>query len=377
MQYGNGHIYQMMVGADIPAIPPVPPQAAPHQHYLQNAKYANNRSMALPAYRPSPAYETVMRQRLEHLQPAMPDAQVIDPRHQDLAGNIHLAQVYMHPETMAHSQPEIGRVPPPYMQYLAQMGRANGAYMNGGPDVNYGDERVPRPVDRACSLIIYPTYGTPPDLSGAVPQSQYSMSEHLINETLMNQYKPPPPYPHHPNSSSTPDLATLQTSHSNLSSSPDLVSRKNIGNGGTTMLSLVRQSQLDQSIENLSLDTQNMNISHKMAQQAREISDANTDSSPVEIFILDPPMPYPSQHAPLQYSQSDVSGMERSIELRLGQTAHPVGDYRNQRMPSQSSPESVASAHASDVTESSVEHNSPPEGACKTPEVDECDDMVR
>ena len=143
------------------------------------------------------------------------------------------------------------------------------------------------------------------------------------------------------------------------------------------MLSLVRQSQLDQSIENLSLDTQNMNIGHKMAQQAREISDANTDSSPVEIFILDPPMPYPSQHAPLQYSQSDVSGMERSIELRLGQTAHPVGDYRNQRMPSQSSPESVASAHASDVPESSVEQNTPPEGACKTQEVDECDDMVR
>lgn len=380
MQYGNGQIYQMMVGADIPTIPPVPAVAAPHQHYVQNAKYANNRSAALPAYRPSPAYETVMRQRLEHLQPAMPDAHVIDPRHQDLAGNIHLAQVYMRPETMAYSQPEIGRVPPPYMQYLAQMGRVDEAYTNGGADMNYGVDRMPRPVDRACSLIIYPTYGTPPDVSGPVPQSQYSASEHLINETLMNQYKPPPPYPHHiNNSSSTPDLATIQTSHSNLSSSPDLVSRKNIGNGGATMMSLLCQSQLDQSIENLAFDTQNLNIGHKMAQQAREMSvpsDGNNDSSSVEIFIVDPPMQYPPQHAPLQYSQSDVSGLERSIELRLGQTAYPGGNIHNQRMPSQSSPESVVSSHVSDITEPSVELF--PEGASsKTQDMEECNDMVR
>ena len=355
---------------------------SPHQHYVQNTKYANNRSVAavaLPAYRPSPAYDTVMQQRLEHLQPAMPDAQqVIDPRHQDLAGNLHLAQVYMHPETMAYSQPEIGRVPPPYMQYLAQMGRGVDGY--NAPDVSYGVDRMSRPVDRACSLIIYPTYGAAPDVTGvAPPQSQYSASEHFVNETLMNHhYKPPPPYPHYANS--TPDLATLQTSRSNLNRSPDLVSRKNIG-GATAMLSLVHQSHLDQSVDNLAIDTHNLNIRHAMAPQhawqPSAGSDANSPSGqpPVEIFILDPPMQYPSQHAPLQYSQSDVTGMERRTELRLEQAAvHPGLDFRSPVMPFQSSPESIVCTHASDVTDSSVGQNMLPEGAGNA--ADEYDDVV-
>ena len=87
-------------------------------------------------------------------------------------------------------------------------------------------------------------------------------------------------------------------------------------------------------------------------------------------------MQYPSQHAPLQYSQSDVTGMERRTELRLEQAAVPPGvEFRSPVMPFQSSPESAVSTRACDVTDSSVGQNVLPEGARKTP--DEYDDVVR
>ena len=167
--------------------------------------------------------------------------------------NISHAQVYAHPETMAYSQPEMGYTQyvshPPARQY------SHSVYGNATVDGHVQNIQY-RPVDRSSSLIIHPTYSTP-ELNTQGLANTFSTSENMMSEALLNHYKPPPPYPRP--SSSTPDLAT-QTMRTYVSSSPDLVSRKNISNAA-----LVEQSHLDQSLENLAMETQRMQISHQMA----------------------------------------------------------------------------------------------------------------
>lgn len=216
------------------------PQQQQQQQTVNNYQNSNTGRVTpvVPAYRPSPDYETVMRSRMERL------AQQQNLEQINNVANISHAQVYTHPETMAYSQPEIG-----YTQYLNQPSRpySHSVYGNGIADshIQY------RPVDRSSSLIIHPTYSTPELTSGGLA-NQFSTSENMMTEALINQYKPPPPYPRP--SSSTPDLAT-QTTRTYMSSSPDLVSRKNISNAA-----LVKQSRLDQSMENLAFESQKLHV---------------------------------------------------------------------------------------------------------------------
>ena len=230
-----------------------PPPGTPKQRLLEKD---------LPAYRPSPDYETVMKRRMERV--AQQHQQNLERLNNatNLA-NIARAQVYNQPETMAYSQPEMG----------GNFIQPQSVYVNGFVEIN--GMNIPnltyRPVDRTNSLIIQPTYSTP-ELSSQGP-SQMSTSENMITEALINQYRPPPPY--RGNSNSTPDLAASQTPRSNLSNSPDLVSRRNIN---LSNAQLVDQSQLDQSVENLALEVHNLQLSQQMASNPR-LTDESSRSS--------------------------------------------------------------------------------------------------
>lgn len=90
-----------------------------------------------------------------------------------------------------------------------------------------------RPVDRAASLIIQPTYSTP-DLQAHFPGG-LELRHHPVRAA----------YAHRPNS--TPDLAARQGLVPQTRS-PDLISRKNTQNSN-----LEAVSRLDQSMDNLAL----------------------------------------------------------------------------------------------------------------------------
>ncbi len=233
LQFANGTTILSVTPSEPPAPSPVPQQS----QVMTAAK--------LPAYRPTPDYESVMRQRMERMAQS--------PNHLEQINNVtnlSHAQVYAHPEAMAYSQPEIGYA----HHYLNQ----HNVYANGYIDITHPHLSYHRPIDRSESLIIQPTYSTPELNSHGL---SFSTSENMISEALLNQYRPPPPYPRNYQrtraSSSTPDLAT-QTMRINANSSPDLVSRKNLSNA-----QLVHQSHLDQSVENLAFEAHSLHLSEQ------------------------------------------------------------------------------------------------------------------
>lgn len=220
------------------------------QHSAHVDHSYESRLAALPAYRPAPDYDSVMRQRMlqqalqqqHHSDPQQPQQLAQPASQQELlhlqTSNLGNAQVYSQAQTIAYSQPEIRE-----HQYQQQ----DNIYANVGP--GYMQYRV---GDRATSQIIHPTYSTP-ELYAQLLAEDYSNGA-VMGEALPFHYKPPPPYPRASNS--TPDLA-IQTVKSGLTESPDLVSRRNIG-----MADLVDQSRLDHSVENLAEEFQqsaNMN----------------------------------------------------------------------------------------------------------------------
>ena len=62
-----------------------------------------NRAALLPAYRPSPDYELVMQQRIMQQQQQINFHELTPP-------HLGAAQVYVHPDGMAYSQPEISQM---------------------------------------------------------------------------------------------------------------------------------------------------------------------------------------------------------------------------------------------------------------------------
>ena len=170
------------------------------------------RAAMLPAYRPSPSYDQVMRSRMQQQQ-----------------ANISNSQMYSQPqENITYSHPDIGSDISNYSHHTES------DYVNSETINNYNNNTLYANVfenekqnylqyrERTSNLIMQPTYSSP-ELTG-LPQ-EYA-PENIFQDPLPYQYKPPPPYPR--TSSSTPDLA-VQTIRSNVSDSPDLISRRNVG----------------------------------------------------------------------------------------------------------------------------------------------------
>ena len=221
----------------------------------QDPNYAA-RLAALPAYRHTPDYATVMRQKMNQSQQPT-DLTISQHSHQnihDLNQNIANTHIYAQSEEgLAYSQPEISS-----HGNSAAMYNHSGHYNLGSPTRSY-----PHSVsmytdvfasqgnylqfrdDRQTNLVMQPTYSSPELNTQGLPQSFMTENFMNVNEAYVYHYKPPPPYPRASNS--TPDLA-VQTYKGIVSNSPDLVSRKTLGDA---IFTLENQSRLENSVESV------------------------------------------------------------------------------------------------------------------------------
>lgn len=232
------------------------------------------RAALLPAYRPSPSYDQVMRSRMQQ------------------KNNISNAQMYSSPqENITYSQPNIGSD-----TCISNYNRHESDYVNSETIHNYNNNTLYANVfqeekhnylqfrERTSNLIMQPTYSSP-ELTG-LPQ-EYP-TESIFHDPLPFQYKPPPPYPR--TSSSTPDLA-VQTIRSNVSDSPDLISRKNgvlhppdhepIDKDRIKDIPAKKKEETSQTNEHTVISTPTISISHV------ETDDASSDYSESSLALKD------------------------------------------------------------------------------------------
>nr|XP_005998636.1 PREDICTED: tyrosine-protein phosphatase non-receptor type 14 [Latimeria chalumnae] len=167
-------------------------------------------AIIVPSYRPTPDYETVMRQMKRGV--AHIDCQSQSLRNLNI-GNTH---AYNQPEGIVYSQPEIRERP----QYPAHY----------GPQVGYGKPIAPSAhmnpsnaaQSRAAASAISHTVSTPELANMQLQGTQSYNTAHMLRNHFS---RPPPPYPRPRPATSTPDLASHR--HKYVSgSSPELVTRK-------------------------------------------------------------------------------------------------------------------------------------------------------
>ncbi|XP_020863436.1 tyrosine-protein phosphatase non-receptor type 14 [Phascolarctos cinereus] len=168
-------------------------------------------AIIVPSYRPTPDYETVMRQMKRGVMPV--DSQSQSLRNLNL-GNTH---AYNQPEDLVYSQPEIRERHPytvpyvPHGGYNKPVGRADQMKPN---NKTVYSKKVPSAISHTVST---------PELANMQLQNNHSYNTaHMLKNYL---FRPPPPYPRPRPATSTPDLASHR--HRYVSgSSPDLVTRK-------------------------------------------------------------------------------------------------------------------------------------------------------
>lgn len=221
----NGSVYSAATSTNQGSTTPTPPPTS-------DPVYAN-RSALLPAYRPSPDYETVMRAKM------MQQAQIQESQQQQ---NLGQAQVYSHPEGISYSQPEIHQagLQPTYAE--------EGNYVNVAAIRSYNHNIYPNVFHDGHNyyalrggmvsgaergggnlMSVHTTYSSP-ELNVQAMQSDHhnfpvsSGSEGLMPTEGLSTYhfRPPPPYPRA--STSTPDLVIQTSGHIASMSESDLVS---------------------------------------------------------------------------------------------------------------------------------------------------------
>lgn len=169
-------------------------------------------AIIVPSYRPTPDYETVMRQMKRGV--IQMDSQSQSLRNLNI-GNTH---AYNQPEDLVYSQPEIRERHP----YMITYGPQGGGY---NKPVAPADQINPNNAaqNKTAASAISHTVSTP-ELANMQLQSgqSYNTTTHMLKNYL---FRPPPPYPRPRPATSTPDLASHR--HKYVSgSSPDLVTRK-------------------------------------------------------------------------------------------------------------------------------------------------------
>uniref|UniRef100_A0A803Y982 Tyrosine-protein phosphatase non-receptor type n=1 Tax=Meleagris gallopavo TaxID=9103 RepID=A0A803Y982_MELGA len=168
-------------------------------------------AIIVPSYRPTPDYETVMRQMKRGV--IQMDSQSQSLRNLNI-GNTH---AYNQPEDLVYSQPEIRERHP----YTVTYGPQGGGY---NKPVTPSDQMNPNSAvqNKTAASAISHTVSTPELANMQLQSSQNYNTAHMLKNYL---FRPPPPYPRPRPATSTPDLASHR--HKYVSgSSPDLVTRK-------------------------------------------------------------------------------------------------------------------------------------------------------
>ncbi|KFZ54865.1 Tyrosine-protein phosphatase non-receptor type 14 [Antrostomus carolinensis] len=168
-------------------------------------------AIIVPSYRPTPDYETVMRQMKRGV--IQMDSQSQSLRNLNI-GNTH---AYNQPEDLVYSQPEIRERHP----YTITYGPQGGGY---NKPVAPSDQMNPNNAvqSKTAASAISHTVSTPELANMQLQSSQSYNTAHMLKNYL---FRPPPPYPRPRPATSTPDLASHR--HKYVSgSSPDLVTRK-------------------------------------------------------------------------------------------------------------------------------------------------------
>ncbi|NXX56215.1 PTN14 phosphatase, partial [Scopus umbretta] len=168
-------------------------------------------AIIVPSYRPTPDYETVMRQMKRGV--IQMDSQSQSLRNLNI-GNTH---AYNQPEDLVYSQPEIRERHP----YTITYGPQGGGY---NKPVTPSDQMNPNNAvqNKTAASAISHTVSTPELANMQLQSSQSYNTAHMLKNYL---FRPPPPYPRPRPATSTPDLASHR--HKYVSgSSPDLVTRK-------------------------------------------------------------------------------------------------------------------------------------------------------
>lgn len=169
-------------------------------------------AIIVPSYRPTPDYETVMRQMKRGVMHT-------DSQSQSLRNlNIINTHAYNQPEDLVYSQPEM-RERHPYTVPYGPHGGYNNKLLGPSDQVNPKNNIVPsKPGASAISHTV-----STPELANMQLQGPHNYNTaHMLKNYL---FRPPPPYPRPRPATSTPDLASHR--HKYVSgSSPDLVTRK-------------------------------------------------------------------------------------------------------------------------------------------------------
>ncbi|XP_008144193.2 tyrosine-protein phosphatase non-receptor type 14 isoform X1 [Eptesicus fuscus] len=169
-------------------------------------------AIIVPSYRPTPDYDTVMRQMKRGVVHT-------DSQSQSLRNlNILNTHAYNQPEDLVYSQPEMRERHPYTVPYGPQGGYGNKLV---GPSDQMSPKNNSVPSQPGASAISH-TVSTP-ELANMQLQGAHSYNAaHMLKNHL---FRPPPPYPRPRPATSTPDLASHR--HKYVSgSSPDLVTRK-------------------------------------------------------------------------------------------------------------------------------------------------------
>ncbi|XP_030157890.1 tyrosine-protein phosphatase non-receptor type 14 isoform X1 [Lynx canadensis] len=169
-------------------------------------------AIIVPSYRPTPDYETVMRQMKRGTVHA--DSQSQSLRNLSII-NTH---AYNQPEDLVYSQPEMRERPPYAVPYGPQGGYGN-KLISPSDQMNPKNNMVP---SKPGASSISHTVSTPELANMQLQGTQNYNAAHMLKNYL---FRPPPPYPRPRPATSTPDLASHR--HRYVSgSSPDLVTRK-------------------------------------------------------------------------------------------------------------------------------------------------------
>jgi hypothetical protein len=308
-----------------------------------------------PEYRPSPDYETVMRQRVTQHQ----NFDQLSLTQSMTISNIGNTQVYSHPEHLAYSQPEMGQAVQYEQQMVHPLHRGfNIAYSH--PVVEHGI--ASKPIERVSSLVIQPTYSTP-DLNIQMPVQQ-SASETVLPQTMMG-YRQTPVY-NRP-SSSTPDLAA-HTVKANFNPPPDLVSRRNID-----LSELLAQSRLDQSLENLAGNLQNMDIYGDFSKQRCRTLDSVSSGSNATFHAKDVET---ASEDDIVYSQYDMEGGYEVGEIGMEMTETKDLTYE-QMLQQEQDPDSLEQCDSGSEYDAVAEIENPVFGQNPSDSEIECLDVTK